>query len=298
MVITPSASPSPAAPGDVSSGWTRRISKTDIYPSSLDAIRARAAALRRRWRDHSAAGVVPVSHATCSPLYLRLEADEALTLELLGPFDEYESCSAPLGERDAARCVHAVAHLLSRLHAEGVVHGHLHSGVVWRREGTAPHVVVTECELPMSALVPHGVLGGAARRCAAPEILRGDPYTGAADVWGLAVLLVQLRLGPQRPLCTADLQDSDLLSPVLSALGPGVASLALPCLKSDPHARPLLLEVLQHPFFAFAARIGDEDTDDEEDVQSSSDEKSTSEEEATTPSNANAGTSASMRQPS
>ncbi|AIO02069.1 protein kinase, putative [Leishmania panamensis] len=272
MVMTPSPSSQLPSSDNQQSDWTRRIRKSDVYPSSLGAICARVEALRCRWRDGEAANIVPITQAVCSPLYLRLDVDKALALKLLGPAAEYQQCSAPMGERDAALCVLSVAQLLSRLHAEGVVHGHVQAGVVLHHTSDARRVVVTECELPMSALVPHGGVGSDARQCAAPEILRGDPYTGAADVWGLGVLLVQLLRGPLKPLCTADLENSDLLSPFISALSPGAASFVLPCLKSAPQARPLLLEVLQHPFLSALPMDGNEDGDEQ-----GSDDSSTSE---------------------
>ncbi|KAG5466514.1 hypothetical protein LSCM4_01665 [Leishmania orientalis] len=264
MVVTPLPSSPLLLSGSQQMTWTRRIRKSDVYISSLEAIRARIEALRPLWRDGWAASIVPITQATCSPLYLCLEVDESLALEQLGPSVEYELCSAPLGERDAALYVFSVAQLLSRLHSEGVVHGHLHAGVVWRHTRDALRLVVTECELPMSALVPHGRAGSEARQCAAPEVLRGDPYAAAADVWGLGVLVLQLLMGSSKPVCTADLVDSDLLSPFISALSPCAASFVLPCLKSSPQARPLLLEVLQHPFLASALQIdGREDSDDQ-----------------------------------
>lgn len=256
-MVTPPTS-SPPFSNSESASWSRRISKADIYPSSLDAIAARIDALRALWATDGAARVVPVARALCSPLFLRLEAEETLAGSLLGPRAAYAPPRAPLADRDAAHCVLAVARLLPRLHASGVVHGHLHADVVWADTTAAAadlhRVVVAECELPISALVPQGQAGHAARRCAAPEVLRGEPYTAAADVWGLAVLLVQLLLGPSKAICTVDLEDSDLLSPFISVLSPGAASLVLPCLKSDPQARPLLWGVLRHPFLAAAER--------------------------------------------
>ncbi|KAG5492881.1 hypothetical protein JKF63_01461 [Porcisia hertigi] len=259
-MTTTTTTPSSSAPLSSSNHkhgvWSRCISKADVYPSSLGAIRARVEALRPGWRDHSAASVVPIEQAVLSPLYLRLKVNESLALELLGPSEEYEQYSTPIGEFDAALCVLSVAQLLSRLHAQGVVHGHLHAGVVWRHREDALRFVVTECELPMSALVPHGVVGNAARQCAAPEILRGQPYGGASDVWGLGVLLLQLLLGSSKSICTDDLADSDLLSPLFSTLGPSATSFVLPCLKSDPQTRPLLLQVLRHPFFVSVLSTG------------------------------------------
>ncbi|AYU83269.1 protein kinase [Leishmania donovani] len=276
MLATPSLPPLSSS-GNQQGAWARRILKSDVYPSSLEAIRARVEALRGRWRDGGAAHIVPITRVVCTPLYLRLEVDESLALELLGPPWEYERHSAPMGERDAALCVLSVAQLLSRLHAVGVVHGHLQGGVVWHHTGDALRIVVTECELPITALVPYGGVGSEARQCAAPEILRGDPYAGAADVWGLGVLLVQLLLGSSKPVCTADLENSDLLSPFISSLGPSAASFVLPCVKSDPHARPLLLQVLQHPFLASALPVHGNEVGDEQRNDCSSEDSNTSE---------------------
>lgn len=277
MTTTTLSSPQLPSLGNQESAWTRRIRKSDVYPSSLEATRARVEALRGRWRDGEAANIVPITRAVCTPLYLRLEVDESLALELLGPSWEYEPYSAPMGERDAALCVLSVAQLLSRLHAVGVVHGHLQGGVVRHHTGDARRIVVMECELPMTALVPYGGVGSEARQCAAPEILRGDPYAGAADVWGLGVLLIQLLLGSAKSVCTSDLENSDLLSPFISSLGPSAASFVLPCLKSDPHARPLLLEVLQHPFLASALPGHGNEVGDEQRSDCSSEDSNTSE---------------------
>ncbi|GET92986.1 protein kinase, putative [Leishmania tarentolae] len=276
MLTTPSSLKLPSS-GFEQGAWTRRIRKWDVYPSSLGAIRARAEALRSRWRDGGAANIIPITQAVCTPLYLRLEVDESLALELLGPSDEYERHSAPMAEHDAALCVFSVAQLLSRLHAVGVVHGHLQGGVVWHHTSDARRIVLTECELPMAALVSYGGIGKEARQCAAPEILRGDPYAGAADVWGLGVLLIQLLLGSSKPVCTADLENSDLLSPFLSSLGPSASSFVLPCLKSDPSARPLLHQVLQHPFLASAFLEHGTEAGDEEGSDDSSEDSSLSE---------------------
>ncbi|KAG5467046.1 hypothetical protein LSCM1_01226 [Leishmania martiniquensis] len=276
MVVTSSPSPLLLLSGTQRSAWTRRVRKSDVYPSSLEMIQARVEALRSLWGGDRSASIIPITRATCSPLYLCLEVDESLAVEHPGPFVEYEPYSAPLGERDAALCVFSVAQLLSRLHSKGVVHGHLHAGLLWRHTRDARRVVVTECELPMSALVPNGRAGSEARLAAAPEILRGDPYAAAADVWGLGVLLLQLLMGLSKPVCTADLADSDLLSPFISTLSPGAVSFLLPCLKSSPEARPLLLEVLTHPFLASVLQIEGHPGSDDQSSGCSSDDSTTS----------------------
>ncbi|KPA86568.1 putative protein kinase [Leptomonas pyrrhocoris] len=234
--------------------WTYKIAKSSVYPTSLDAINDRVAALRPLSAQPNA-GVLPVIRAYCSPLYLCVDVDEQVAVEQLGAREQFvpfssSAASPTIPDEEASAVVLAVAETLSRLHARGVVHGHVHVDVVRRHVADPRRVVLLEAELPMSALVPQGVVGAEARRCAAPEILRGAPYGGAADVWGLGVLLLQLLSEQAKTCSTADLVDSDLLSPFLSTLSPQALSFVLPCLKGDSSARPLLWNVMQHPFLA------------------------------------------------
>ncbi|KPI90744.1 putative protein kinase [Leptomonas seymouri] len=231
--------------------WAYKIEKSSIYPTSLTAINDRIAALQPLWSQPNS-GIVPVTRAYCSPLYLCVSVNEQLAKEHLGPREQFQcySDSSTISNEVAAAVVLAIAQALSRLHAHGVVHGHVHVGVVRHHVANPQRVVLLEAELPMSAMVPQGAVGSEARRCAAPEILRGAPYSAAADVWGLGVLLLQLLSAQAKTCTTADLEDSDLLSPFFSTLSPQATSFVLPCLKSDPLARPLLWNVLQHPFLA------------------------------------------------
>lgn len=258
--------------------WSRKLAKSSIYPTSLTDINQRIAALQPLWQ-HAYAGVLPVARASCSPLYLCVDVDEAVAATQLGGTRErYKPfASFPVSEEVAAAVVGATAQTLARLHACGVVHGHVHLGALLHHDTDTQQVVLLEAELPMSAIVPSGALGQEARRCAAPEILRGDPYAAAADVWGLGVLLLQLLsravqgAAASSPTTTSDIVDSDLLSPFLSALSPRAASFVLPCLKSDPLARPLLWDLLQHPFLASdAAGTTDSAARDSDDSSSSS----------------------------
>jgi hypothetical protein len=260
--------------------WAYKVAKASIYPASLAAINGRIAALQPLLSQQPLT-IPPVTHASCSPLYLSVDVNEALACAQLGTSDTYASPTgpSPFPDEVATAVIRSVARTFARLHAHGVVHGHVHLGVVRQHVRHPSRVVLLEAELPMSAMVPQGLLGEEARRCAAPEILRGAPYGAASDVWGLGVLLLQLLCVQARLCSTADLVDSDLLSPFLAALSPQAKSFVLPCLKNDPQARPLLLSILQHPYLhpfpTDSAAAGEATTGDN---WHSSDEKTDSEE--------------------
>ena len=105
----------------------------------------------------------------------------------------------------------------------------------------------------------------------APEVLRKEAYTSAADVWGLGVLTIQLcmaSMGCDSSIWTnleteKDLMDVNLLSPVfrkgnntsgnqppqgMMMIPPPAISFASMCLKSNPLQRPTLAGLLNHPW--------------------------------------------------
>lgn len=278
--------------------WGQELRKAYVYQSSLPMVRARLSAAQKALALHSSAPLlVPYHSASCSPLFFRLQVgDEGAAEQLLGPRSAYNPVPSNLPEATAASLLRSVAAAVLSLHQVGIVHGHLRRDVVLHRSSplesptethVSPAVLLADYPIPFSFIVPQSPYGQAMREVAAPEILRGEPFTTSADVWGLGVLLLQLVHGQAVPLTTDDLVDTNLLSPHIVSLSPMAKSFVLPCVKADANARPLLVELLQHPFLTCPCTddvngtddSSDGEEEDEEEVDADEDEEEEDEED-------------------
>jgi serine/threonine protein kinase len=86
----------------------------------------------------------------------------------------------------------------------------------------------------------------------APEVVCGEAYSAAADVWGLGIVVVEAALG-QAPF----FGEEDMAESIANGPEPRLDQSEYPadmcdfverCLQRDPHARAGLEELLSHPF--------------------------------------------------
>lgn len=270
--------------------WDITIQKASIYPDKLRIVQLRLDTLR-----HVSSLLVPFTEVRLSPMYMHITAHSD-ALKTLGPRDQYVPLVGGMPETEARRVLAAALQCLVELHGQRLVHGHLGTHSFLRESRAGGPVVMIDHALPIPLLVSHSVLGRTAYRLAPPEILRREPFGYAADTWGIGALLLQLLLPAGTVLETADIVDTDLLSPFLLSLSPSVRSLLIQCLKNDTSCRPLLSDLLVHPFFKepvhFSPTSGhegaeqssestDSETDEEESLEDddSSDEEEEEEEE-------------------
>ena len=138
----------------------------------------------------------------------------------------------PLPAEEALRVVAAVAEALAAAHRSGVVHGHLAPGnVILGEHG----VRVTDFGLaPLWDVRP----GPDAYR--APELAAGAPFTAAADIYALGVLLVSCLSGMAAGPAEAAGAGQPVLSPGESAefVPAALSGLMGACLSARPQDRP------------------------------------------------------------
>lgn len=166
--------------------------------------------------------------------YFSLREDHYLVLELVdGPglrslLEETGPLPAPI----AARLALEISRGLAEMHARGVIHAGVQPGHVlisrWgevKLRGLGAGREMGE-ELPPIPLEPTPY--------AAPELIRGDPPSPAADVFGLGALLHELLSG-RPPGEARDLP---------AGVDRGLARLAGRCLSPDPARRPRLTDLI------------------------------------------------------
>ena len=138
----------------------------------------------------------------------------------------------PLPAEEALRLVAAVAEALAAAHRTGLVHGHLEPcNIVLGEHG----VRVTDFGLaPLRGLRP----GPDAYR--APELAAGAPFTAAADIYSLGVLLVSCLSGMAAGPAEAAAAGPPVLSPGEAAefVPAALSGLMGACLSARPQDRP------------------------------------------------------------
>eukprot|EP00759_Apiculatamorpha_spiralis_P025200 PhF_6_TR28269/c0_g1_i1/m.41829 len=97
----------------------------------------------------------------------------------------------------------------------------------------------------------------------APEVIRGDPYDGAADVWSLGILGLELcdgeppwmDMAPMKALYVIVTQPAPKVQNV-SRHTPLCCEFISKMLVKDPNSRPTIQQLLSHPFLKTAAKDG------------------------------------------
>jgi serine/threonine protein kinase/tetratricopeptide (TPR) repeat protein len=148
----------------------------------------------------------------------------------------------PLPTREALRYCRAVAEAVAEAHRRGLVHADLKpENIVIPRDGRVRVVDFGVAKLVGGA--PHAASGTPAYM--APERWRGDPPTGAIDVWALGMTLHELIAG-RRPISDAELArlpfEADALQLPDLPQTPW-AQLVRACLALDPMVRPTAEEL-------------------------------------------------------
>jgi hypothetical protein len=145
--------------------------------------------------------------------------------------------AGPLTVREALRCCRAVADAIAEAHRRGLVHADLKpENIVVSSDG---RVRVVDFGLAkLAGGTPNAMSGTPAYM--APERWRGEPPTGAIDVWSLGVTLYELICG-RRPASDHELARLSFASRALELADlPAApwAQLVRDCLAIDPAARP------------------------------------------------------------
>lgn len=143
--------------------------------------------------------------------------------------DLYEGPGAADLAHDCGRIARQLARALASLHARGQVHGMLAceavfvgpNGPATFQHGFAPLCARAELARRCKAFHIAGV---------APEVLRGEPFTPAADVYGWAAALVQMVTGQRG--------EAALRAPEPAGLPGGLWALLRTCLSQEPGSRP------------------------------------------------------------
>ncbi len=165
----------------------------------------------------------------------------------------------PLEAADALDLLRGIIAGLSAAHAAGVVHRDFKSSnVVIVADGAERRPVVSDFGLSRnlragsgSPITAHGqVLGTPA--FIAPEQLRSQPVTPAADIYALGVLMYQMMTGrlpfeSRNPVTTAMMRlqrDPDPPSSLIPDLDPAWERTILRCLRREPGERPKRVEAI------------------------------------------------------
>lgn len=255
--------------------WTLRIPRHAVLLTEIQTVHhrlSRLAALytdREGEADNETALLVPYTEAVVSPMFVTLQADEVLSTRALGPRQNYLPLPRGVSEEEARPLLKQMVKALMELHSRRVVHGHCDVDSFLREKAPRQRVVLVDHPIPVSILAMQSEHGKRARRCAAPEICCNAPFTPAADVWSVGVLLLRLTLPAEKEFTTEDVVDTNILSPFLLLLSGAARSLLVLCLKEEPSGRPTLWELLEHPFFK-----GEEKQEEEEEHALTSDRDS------------------------
>jgi len=129
---------------------------------------------------------------------------------------------------------------LDSIHSVGYTHRDLHGGNILFRSGTAGFPCILDFGLyPLNSKLLYGILP-----YIAPEILDGEPFSPAADIYSFGIIMTELATGKlafhDRP------HDKDLAIKICNGLRPDIGkgtpqfyiNLAKECLSGDPLRRP------------------------------------------------------------
>ncbi|MCO5594794.1 hypothetical protein L7F22_048828 [Adiantum nelumboides] len=163
-----------------------------------------------------------------------------------------------VSEAEAATVLTAVAKALLFCHEQAhVLHRDIKpANILFAKEGRLDSVRVADFGLAVhtmpeygSANVYFGPPNEGSPAFMAPEAEQHGHYTPASDVWGLGSLLFCMLVGqnPPRPRNSCEVR-FDKAGNSWTSLSPPVCSLIKGMLDPDPHCRPTLLQVLQHPW--------------------------------------------------
>lgn len=245
-----------------------------IFPEKYQEI----VALNNWLKDHGPSPhIVPFESVNLTPLFLHAVAD-VHAMEKWGNPSEYHPLKRGISEEDARPIIRELLRAVRHIHERGIAHGHINLDTV-RQHSTTGRIVILEHIIPIGATVPNTVFSKSLLTVAAPEIKRYEPFSYPADIWSIGVILQQL-LYADKDFSTADIEDTDLLSPYVSGLNGVTTGFLMICLKSDASDRPSLAELIAHPY-ASDAKIGtgilDAMTDDDLSNTNSSDDECTEE---------------------
>ncbi|CAG8455885.1 1325_t:CDS:2, partial [Acaulospora colombiana] len=151
--------------------------------------------------------------------------------------------------RDMVDMLYGISKGLDQIHKYGLYHGNLHCGnLLVENEPGSIDIRISDvglhCPAEESTTAIYGVLP-----YVAPEILRGEPYTQAADVYSFGIIMWTLPAGV-RPFCDRA-HDVKLAQSICDGLCPEVvdgtpevyAELMSRCLDRDPTNRPNVSEI-------------------------------------------------------
>lgn len=212
-----------------------------------------------------------------TPLFLHAVADSSAT-EKLGDPSEFVPLKRGMPEEDARPIIRELLRAVRHIHERGIVHGHINLETVRQHRNTG-RIVILEHIIPIAATVPNTTYSKSLLTVAAPEIRRYEPFSYAADIWSIGVILQQL-LYADKEFTSDDVEDTDLLSPYVCGLNGVTTGFLMMCLKSDPADRSSLADLIAHPF-ATDVKIGtgilDARSDDDLSNTNSSDDECTEE---------------------
>lgn len=216
-----------------------------------------------------------------SPLYVTIPvADDSSESRPLG----FVPLPRGLGEVKTKVIAKKIIHVLYGLRKRKVVVGTLSlQNFSWNPE--TGDVFLERHIFPPTFFTKNSPLAAELTKLCAPEIIAGQQYGPASDVWSIGVMLVFLLTTNNRggELETEDLVDTNVMSPVINHLTPSAVSLICQCLKSDASVRPTLMDLLMHPFFreglddVLIEEGGSEDNDDDGAPDDEDDDESGSE---------------------
>jgi eukaryotic-like serine/threonine-protein kinase len=153
--------------------------------------------------------------------------------------------AGPLPVREALRIARAIAEALAEAHRRGVIHSDLKPENVM----IPPDGRIRVVDFGLARMV--GTTSDSASGTPAymaPERWRGQPPSGAIDVWALGVLLHELVTGG-RPIADAELGNLAFAAAgaadPYAANGAGWSALVARCLALDPAARPTADELVR-----------------------------------------------------
>lgn len=222
--------------------WTLQVRKVFVFPEKFQEIQALVEWLKGY--DPSSR-IVTFQSVELTPLFLRAVPDP-LVMESWGDEAEYFPLGRGITELQAREVVRELLLAIYDLHHRGIAHGHIHLDDLRRHHPTG-RVVILGHIFPITAFIPNTFYARHKLLCAAPEIVKREPFGYSSDIWSVGVVLHQLLI-PERIFVTEDIISTDLLSPFLIGLDELTQSFLILCLKAEPSERPTLAELLLHPF--------------------------------------------------